>query len=264
MSYLDSLKGVYQVEHSNIKQINVHSPIAQHIRIDTNMNCNLHCLYCHNARNNTLLKEEDLDVFLAKFTHVDDWQIGCAMEPTMDKRMGKIALKIAQSTAQPRRVFRIQTNATLLHKHDLNLLHHAGVNTFTISLDTIHSDIHQKLRGGSDLTTILNNIVNVRKTFPKAKLYWIATINALNLPTLDTFFKYAIHNGIDGVELRKMFYHPTSNVIQDHDTMKKIWLTDLEFHNGIERLVHQYRDTLELIINDERMIRALNKATITF
>lgn len=244
---------VYQLSIKNINIVNFDEPQKfDRIQLDTNLMCNLHCLYCHNDRSTKLMSKEDFIKFIdEQVLEVDEFQIGCAMEPTMDKRLVEFAKIISTSKAKPKSVFRLQTNATLLDKHDLTALKEAGITVFTISIDTVDSEVHKELRGGSDLEKILNNIAALRAAWPEVEIRFVSTVNKLNVDLLDELLMYAAKHKIDGVELRRMFYFPNSKLIQDHEKMKAILLDNNAFVEKAAELKDKYTGVLYVYIKDE-------------
>lgn len=248
----------YRISHKNINEIKFPSPHDFNtILFDSNLNCNLHCVYCHNNRDTKTVSEEDFLRFIdTQVNSVNDFQLGCAMEPTMDKRMTKFALMVSKSKAKPKRTFRLQTNGTLLHIHNIDELRTAGINKITVSIDTIDPEIHREMRGGSDLEKILTNIKNLRQTWPESRVEFITTVNARNLPKLEDLCQYAIDNQIYTIELRNMFYIEKSKIIKDHEKMKSLLLTDSEFDTTAEILAENYKYKLRFHLNNADKIEA--------
>jgi MoaA/NifB/PqqE/SkfB family radical SAM enzyme len=185
------------------------------------------------------------------------------MEPTMDKRMTKFALMVANSKAKPKNTFRLQTNGTLLHIHNIDDLRTAEINKITVSIDTIDPEIHKEMRGGSDLNKILKNIKDLKNEWPESKVQFITTVNSRNLSKLDDLCEYALDNQICFMELRKMFYNPESNVIKDHDKMKSIFLSDDEFDKKTMELVEKYKNRMKFYVNDSKQLEKHRSAVKT-
>ena len=246
----------YRISHKNINQLKF--PFPQKfgtILFDSNLNCNLHCIYCHNHRDNNTVSEDDFAKFIeTQVESVKNFQIGCAMEPLMDKRMTKFALMVSKSKAKPYGYFRLQTNGILLHKHKVEDMKEAGISKITISIDTMDPEVHKVLRGGSDLRKILNNITKFKEEWPESRVQFITTVNSLNINDLGNLCDYAIGNGIASIELRKMFYRPESNVIIEHDKMKGMVLTDAEFDTKTSDLVEKYKGRMEFYVNGTQQL----------
>ena len=52
----------YRISHKNINTVTFPTPQDfDTIFFDSNLNCNLHCLYCHNPRDLNLVKEADFE-----------------------------------------------------------------------------------------------------------------------------------------------------------------------------------------------------------
>jgi MoaA/NifB/PqqE/SkfB family radical SAM enzyme len=246
----------YRISYLNINKIKFPRPQRfEHIRFDPNYNCNLHCVYCHNPRSKEEVREEDFVEFLeTQVESIENFQLGCAMEPTLDKRLTKFALIVGKSRFKPPGMFRLQTNGILLHRHDPQLLKEAGVNFITVSVDSIRPEIHKELRGGSNLDKILRNVQALQDQWPAANVWFITTVNRLNLPGLPDLVSFACDNGIKGIELRHMFYIPDSRIIADHEKMKSLLISEPEFQSACEALQHEYSDRIFLYFNDSRRI----------
>ena len=110
----------FSLNIGNLHQALAEPPAAfEAIRFDPTLLCNLHCVYCHNAQTEERLEEEDFRRFINNnVISTNRFQMGCAMEPTMDPRLTDLMLMVAASPAKPRLAFTLQTNGTLLHRHD--------------------------------------------------------------------------------------------------------------------------------------------------
>lgn len=239
---------MYQISHLNINDDKFKDNAdVDLLLIDPVYTCNLHCLYCHNPRDKGRIEEKDLQNFIdKKINSVNILQIGCAMEPTMDKRLVQFATLISKSKARPSGRFSLQTNGTLLHKHDLFALTAAGVSHFSISFDSVDSDIHKRLRGNSDLNVIKNNIANVAANHPDVSVTLMCTVNKINFDDLEAVCSYAQDNNIKIINFRKMFYYPTSQIISDHSTMSDIDLDNQAFLDRVSLLKNKFNTRIQI------------------
>lgn len=247
------MKISYRINYFNFSKIKFDgSQNFDTIYFDSIQTCNLHCLYCHNKRINQKITEGQLLQFINLYVEsTENFQIGCAMEPTMDKNMGKIALAVSKSRAKPAKSFRLQTNGTLLHRHDIDELKEAKINNISISFDTINETIHKELRGGSDLNKIIENIKNLRKKWPELFISLVTTVNKLNINDIENVSKFAIENGINSINLRKMFYFSNSRIIENHDKMKDILIPNSVFVENVLKLKSMYKNKLIINFMDE-------------
>ena len=254
----------YQICHRNID-----APIFSGKRevdwffFDSNLNCNLHCLYCHNERDLKLVSEEQFTNFLeTKIKSINHFSLGCAMEPTMDKRMTKFALLLKNSGKKPNGVFRLQTNGILLDRHNLDELKESEMNTINFSIDTIDSEVHKKQRGGSDIGKILANVIKVRKEWKEVSIQFVTTITSQSAPTVEDLIKFSIDNGVNEMVLRKMFYHVGSRVIQNHEQMKEMLMTSEEFDLLCAPLIQKYKEKIKFFYNGEVEMDKVTKSII--
>lgn len=254
----------YQICHRNID-----SPIfSQQLDVDwfffdSNLNCNLHCLYCHNERDLKLVSEEQFTKFLeTKTKSIRNFSLGCAMEPTMDKRMTKFATLLKNSGKSPTGVFRLQTNGILLDRHNLDELKESGMNTLNFSIDTADPVVHKQQRGGSDIGKILGNVIKARNEWKEVSIQFVTTITSASAPTTEDLIKFAIDNGINEMVLRKMFYHPNSQVIQNHARMKELLMTAVEFDSLCRPLIDKYGKQIKFFYNSEVEMDKVTKSII--
>lgn len=255
----------YRISHLNLESLVFPEPqIFETILFDTILKCNLQCIYCHNPRYDGSVKEDVFKKFLdTQVKAVGNFQFGCAMEPLMDKKLDKFIKIVANSHAKPNADFRIQTNGILLDKQDIDLWKKHGINTMSISLDTLNSKIHKDLRDGSDLEIILRNIKRVRKNWPQLKMWLVTTVNKENLNGLKKLVKYAVDLGINGIEMRKMYHFSTSTVIKDHQKMQSMMLSNVAFANTMEMLQAKYDKHIQFCINDEKTLNTAIKKEVT-
>lgn len=255
---------VHRISYKNINKFKYPAPIDFGlILFDSNLACNLHCVYCHNNRSTEVVSEEDFKTFVdSQVKSIKDFQIGCAMEPTMDKRMNNFIKMVGKTHARPTGMFRIQTNGILLHKHDHEVWEDCGVNTLSISIDTIDPEVHKILRGGSDIKKIIKNIEVARKKCSKLKMWFITTVSSDNINLLSDLIKYGIDIGVNGIELRKMYYSPSSIIIKDHEKMKSLLLTNEQFNDSARSLKEEWSKSINFYINYEDTIKSHIKKQI--
>src|SRR2546426_7382460 len=104
----DSQLNVY-----NIKQMRAQVPQAfDFIRFDPNNDCNVHCVYCHNPRSKDTVPTEELQSFLDENVEsIQNFQLGCIMEPTLDRRLADTFLLIVESKTRSSKRVILPTNA---------------------------------------------------------------------------------------------------------------------------------------------------------
>jgi len=216
------------------------------IRLDTNNDCNLHCVYCHNPRSSALITLDEFRRFLDENVQsVRYFQIGCVMEPTLDHRMCDFMEAIAASHARPGHVFRLQTNGILLHRHDYGRMADAGLNLVTVSVDSINPENHKSLRDGTSLSKVQRNLISLRSACPSVKLRFITTVTSLNIGDIEELIVWGLDHGIEGFELRQMFHHPGSPIV-DHGRMKALIVSDDAFSSMRDRVNAKFVEKTKL------------------
>jgi MoaA/NifB/PqqE/SkfB family radical SAM enzyme len=235
----------------NVKNFEVlrSGPAADYIamRFDPNDTCNLHCVYCHNARSLRTIDTENFRHFLAeKVLNVEFFQIGCLMEPTLDKRLVELIEIIGRSPARPSGRFMLQTNGLLLHRHDAGRMAAAGLTNLSVSLDTADPDMQRDLRGGMSLAKVMRNITTFRNNAPTVELEFIAVVTSANVAKMDTLVDLALESGAIRVVFREVFYYPEIDIV-DHSRMPSLLLSPDEFKEMEQRIRARYENRLELV-----------------
>lgn len=219
-----------QINVLNFGQIRTQPP-ANHfyIRLDTNFDCNLHCVYCHNPRSKDLLDLVELRDYLEhRVTSVENFQIGCAMEPTIDSRLTDFMLMIADTPARPKNIFQLQTNGTLLHRHNYRNMIAAGLTSLSVSLDSAEPETQKLLRSGTSLKKVLRNVADFRSACPDISVQFISTVTSANVHRLGEVVRLGIDLGVSNFAFRELFYI-SDNSIVDHTRMPGLLLKSGEF-----------------------------------
>jgi len=210
------------------------------LRVDSNNDCNVHCVYCHNHRSADRLDAADLRAFLEQnVIRVDNFQLGCIMEPTLDPRMADLMLLVAGSRARPTHRFVLQTNGLLLHRHDHAKMRDAGLTHLSASIDSADPATHKLLRGGSSLSKTIANIVAFRTSCPAAEVEFITTVTRANVDAMDALVALGLDLGVSGFVLRAVFYLPENNVV-DHARMLELLLGPDDFARMRDRLTARF------------------------
>ena len=220
------------------------------LRIDTNNDCNVHCVYCHNHRSKELIPIEDLSAFLEQnIVSVDNFQVGCIMEPTLDPRLADVVSLLAGFRTPAMQSFMLQTNGILLHMHDHDKMREAGLTELSVSIDAADPAIHKALRGGTSMAKVHGNIAAFRKNCPSVKVTFIATVTTLNIGGMSELVQFGLSLGVEKFVLREVFYHPSSNVV-DHSRMPSLVLQENEFAGMKERVLGQFEGKAEFVFAD--------------
>ena len=216
------------------------------IGFDSIDNCNLHCIYCHNPRTKNLINLELLDQFLrTKILTIQDFQIGCQMEPTLDKRLNEIIKVIADSPSKPCRQFKIHTNGTLLNRLDTTAIRDAGLTHLSVSIDTAHEKTFSTLRGGAKLSRVFRNLTDFHKDCPEVIMQFVATVTTANINEIDDLIEIGMKIGAKRFHFREMFFDNRSNIV-DHEKMEKLLLPPGQFQDMQHKIERQYQSRVGL------------------
>jgi MoaA/NifB/PqqE/SkfB family radical SAM enzyme len=232
----DSQLNVY-----NIRQMRTQAPQKfDFLRFDSNNDCNVHCVYCHNHRSKDLVATEEFRAFLEEnIVHVNNFQVGCIMEPTLDPRLCDLLLMTAGSPGRPSKTFLLQTNGILLHRHDYGKMRDAGLTHLSVSIDAADSMTNKLLRGGTSFSKVHSNLVDFHKACPGVAVVFITTVTSLNVDVMEDLVSFGLDLGVTKFILREMFYFPDSNVV-DHTRMPVLLLKENAFSRMKQRLLTKF------------------------
>ncbi len=247
-----------QLNVYNLQQMRAQPPLRfDYVRFDSNNDCNVHCVYCHNHRSKDLVDTEAFRTFLDEnVLTIANFQVGCIMEPTLDARMCDLMLLVAGSRARPTDSFLLQTNGILLHRHDHAKLHDAGLTHVSVSIDSADPATHKLLRGGTSMAKVSANLAAFGKSCPGAEIQFITTVTRVNVAEMEALVAFGLDLGARRFVLREMFYMPENDVV-DHARMPALLLQPGEFASMRERVLARFGDraTFEFADNptlDER------------
>jgi len=229
------------------------------IRFDSNNQCNVHCVYCHNARSDELIDIERFRSFLSeKVLGVGLFQFGCQMEPTLDPRLCDFMLAVAASPARPTRGIRLQTNGILLHRHSPERLVEAGLAVITISVDSARAPTHKGLRGGTSLAKVQRNIVAFRQSCPSVRIGFITVVTSENIDDCEELVAWGVAAGVAQFEFRQVVHQPLSDIV-DHARMEGLLVTAERFYEMQDRVTSKFGETtrLHFFSNGDIVSRAL-------
>jgi MoaA/NifB/PqqE/SkfB family radical SAM enzyme len=246
----DSQLNVY-----NFQQMRAQPPSEfEVLRIDTNNDCNVHCVYCHNHRSKETISTDDLRAFVYEnVVAVDTFQFGCVMEPTLDPRMADLMLMVASSPARPRQTLMLQTNGILLHRHEHSKLRDAGLTQLFVSIDAANPVTHKLLRGGTSMAKVHSNLRRFRENCRSVEIVFITTVTTLNIDAMEELVTFGVGLGVAKFVLREVFYYPDSNVV-DHSRMPALILDEGAFGKMKGDLLRAFGDRVEFHFADAPLL----------
>jgi len=246
-----------QLNIHNIKKLQIEPPSEYNfLRFDSNNDCNLHCVYCHNHRSDKIIETEEFRFFLEKnIISVENFQVGCIMEPTMDPRMCDLMLFIANSPAKPKKQLILQTNGIILHKHDYGKMKEAGLNELSISIDSADQKIQKELRSGTNLNRVITNIKSLQKICPEVKLTFITTVTSHNIQQMEDLVYLGLDLGAVLFIFREVFHRPESNIV-NHEKVKALLLKESDFIVMKQKLVEKFNKKTTLLFADNQQLNS--------
>jgi molybdenum cofactor biosynthesis enzyme MoaA len=233
------------------------------VRFDPNNTCNLHCVYCHNHRSDGIIDTARFVEFLnTKVGRVGVFQVGCIMEPTLDKRLADLILQIAKSPAKPGQDFILQTNGILLHRHDQRKMRQAGLTRLSVSMDAADPATQKELRNGTSLQKVLRNIKDFIVACPETSVEFITTVTRANVDKVNDLVALGLEMGIQRFIFREVFYYPENDVV-DHWRMPGLILREGEFHRMMERVLGRFEGATNFVFADNHTLHESSKRMIT-
>ena len=197
-------------------------------------------------RSQNVIATEDLEQFLLhKVADTNNLQFGCGMEPTLDPRLADLMQLASQTKAKPDRQFVVQTNGTLLHRHDHQKMQAAGLNRLSVSIDSIDPTVHHNQRGGSDLEKIIANLREFRKNCPEVELQFICVVTSANIDGVVDLANFAVDLGVKRMSFRQMVYVPNHPNIVDADVAPLV-VSRTEFDMAKARIQSQISDAIQV------------------
>jgi len=210
------------------------------IYFDPNNNCNLRCVYCHNHRSNDIIDTDEFQSFIENNVFsTDNFQVGCVMEPTLDPRLCNLMLMVANSPAKPKKMFILQTNGILLHKHDYGKMRDAQLTHLSVSIDAADPEAQKFLRSGTGLNKVISNVVSFRKSFPEIEVIFITTVTSANVHKMEDLIAFGLDVGVNRFCIREVFYHPDNNVV-DHERTPELLLKENDFSLMKQNLIEKF------------------------
>jgi len=177
-----------------------------YLRIDVSSNCNLFCTYCEIGRSKTMLDLGQMREFLSRnVASVNHVVFGCGMEPTINRELGEYMLS-ARELVDPPGHLGIQSNGTLLHRHDFARFRAARLNMFSLSIDSLRPATMERLRDGTNLAQVLENLDALQAAIPDLEIQFSVVVSKDNYGEVPELVDFAIQRGVKEVWLRELTY----------------------------------------------------------
>lgn len=228
--------------------------VFEFIRFDPNNTCNLRCCYCHNHRSEDVIEAEELSAFIEQnVIRVENFQVGCIMEPTLDPRLADLMLLIGESKAKPRRELILQTNGILLFRHDYAKMKAAGLSSVCVSIDSANPETMKYLRGGVSLAKIEKSLAAFRDACPEIPVTFVSTVTRINLDEMVHLVRFGLGVGVRKFILRAIFYQPESDIV-DHSKMPALVLQEGDFERMKRAVLERYEGNAEFLFADNETL----------
>ncbi len=229
------------------------------VRIDPILNCNVKCVYCHNYRTTGKFEMDDMERFIhEKISSTMNFQVGCTMEPTLDPRLCDIFEMVGRSPAKPTGAFKLATNATLLHRHDCERLVAAGLNNITVSIDTFDPVTLRRLRGGTSVQRVADNVSFFIRNFPSVDITFTATVTKLNIKQLKDFVASSLDLGIRSFIFHEVFYFPENGTVSE-EKMTELLLAEGEFYEAKREITTKFGGIASFLFAHDVFMKRVHK-----
>lgn len=211
----DNNLDVFLTEMVEQNTIISNSPIELLIGL-TNV-CNLHCafcLYCGFCMKKIQSKEMlswDAIEKLRKYLSTAEIVIPSGRgEPLIYENFEKF-MNLCRETGAIQKM-QLVNNGTLLNRYDPEIFD--GTNILSISFDSVHKEIFELLRCGSNYELIINNIKTLREKLPNAIIQFSVTVNRLNMEEIADIYRLARRLGINYISYNSLYGYEEDKVIQ--------------------------------------------------
>ncbi len=170
--------------HIELNPIPVNEPVFANIEITTR--CNFKCKYCARANLDIEGMDMDLETFkriLDLLPHAYRITLVGLGEPLLHPQITEF---IAIASSLKRRVGLV-TNASLLESSISKKLISAGLDSIAFSLDTVNQDVASRVRKGTEIEEVINNIRQFIKIADSARAVAKAVFTAFSVETVPYF-----------------------------------------------------------------------------
>ncbi len=223
---------------------------VQYLLFDPIDTCNAHCLYCPNHRTNKRLSPSQFGSLIRDtIRSVENLQIGCGQEPTAHKNLGDFFQEISRLQLRPALVQMI-TNGMLLHRHDLASFQAAGLNLLHISIDSVSEDLTRRLRPGTSVEKIAENITRVKIECPNVELGFSIVVTRESIGGVQELIRFGLQRGVKRFAVREVVDHSCGTPRQEDfaQIIQSLELAPGEFSHLQDQLKSAFPDTpLEFI-----------------
>ncbi len=187
-------KNYYNSGLSVFSKFNAKKPIIQSIDLELSYKCNINCIMCYLHSDNYDLTPEQENLILLRlkplFNNLKRAQF-YGGEPLIIPIYYKIWNAIIESN--PNCFILIQTNGTLINEEIKNLAK-KGKFIFNVSLDAVSQELLSKIRRGSQLQIIINNL-KIFKSLSRKQITLAITPMLQNWKEVPELIRFANKNG---------------------------------------------------------------------
>lgn len=186
-------------------------PFPPLIHIETMNKCNLRCTMCPITLGQTNRPNMNMELYekiikeCSTYTeHIKTLGLFLLNEPLLDPTLAE---KISLAKKHGIRHVHISTNGELLSKERSSALIESGLNQIIISIESLSENIHQKIRVGSHLEKIIENVDNLielKKKFISTSPWIVVRMLSFDENRLERkeFVNYWIEKGVDLVSIQ--------------------------------------------------------------
>jgi MoaA/NifB/PqqE/SkfB family radical SAM enzyme len=177
------------------------------------------------------------------------------MEPTLDNRLCDLMLMVANSPANPKHMFMLQTNGILLDKHDHQKMRKAGLTHLSVSVDAAEPETQKMLRSGTSLQRVISNVKSFHHACPEVEIIFITTVTMANIHKIEELVNLGIELGVNQFVVREVFYHPDNDIV-DHQKMPDLLLRDGDFFNMKNGLLEKFGTSVNFLFANNEELKA--------
>ena len=178
------------------------------VQIEPTNRCNFKCSYCRRtywSRPNGDMSLEMFQLVLDKLPSVPRIHLQGVGEPLLNRDLPKMVRSARSSGAR----VGTNTNASLLTRDAAATLLDAGINRINLSLDTIDPLAFKRLRAGTTVESVINNIteladIRCKTSYPDTELALALVASPTMLDKLQDIIHLGANLGLDEVYMQNL------------------------------------------------------------
>lgn len=183
-----------------------HHPYPTHVQVQTINACNASCVMCPYGktpdsqiagRMDDQLWDKIVDE-LSTYENLDSFIPMLQNEPFLDQKIINKVKKFKEKTRGRVRT-ELVTHGGLLTDETIQMICESGLDTLTISVDSIHREVYEKIRIGLNYDTVMSNVNRLIDAKPKTRIIIRMVRQTLNRGEVQEFIQFWKKKGVEAM-----------------------------------------------------------------